>query len=328
MSIYNLAGARVVLFGTDPGQRRILYDVMRGTGFRSLHVVNKLEELRQALVEDEADMLVLDADRDPHDTARLLRDIRFRRLGRDPYLVVSATSWRPQQEAISAFVNAGADDILAMPMAVSKVSGRVDHLIQNRKKFVATASYVGPDRREGQPRNNVQDELGTFVVPNALRFKVTGDPTAVVDLAQINQANKTVDEHRLRRSAIRFVQLATALEEQVGEAEPPALGRSLHPLFELLEVITAQVEVHHDDLLKLVTSMRYVVEDLLKAATPHDKLLVLTRLHGQALLASLRGTDDASRLVVQALHLARAVVGHRMSVSNDIGRRMAEIAAA
>lgn len=328
MSIHNLASARVVVLGTDSGQRSILYDVLRGTGFRSLHMVNKLDDVRQVLNHGEADMLVLDADGATDDAAQLLRDVRYRRLGRDPYLVVSAISWRPRREAIGTFINAGADDILAMPMAVSKVSSRVDSLIDHRKKFVATASYVGPDRREGQRRNAVQDELGTFSVPNALRFKVTGDPAAAVNFARLERVNRTVDEHRLRRAAIRFVQLATELEHEAAEASSPVLGTAVRPLYELTDVIVDQVEHHHTDLVELVMSMRYIVEDLLRSGELHKKMVALTRLHGQALLASLRGTDDASRLVVHALHMARAVVGDRLAADKDLRRRKAAAAAA
>ncbi|MBR46450.1 MAG: hypothetical protein CMM31_08235 [Rhodospirillaceae bacterium] len=100
-------------------------------------------------------------------TSKHVRDIRQGRYGDNPYVVVNVATWKPKDHAIRTYVDAGVDDILIMPALFDAVATRVDNIVDNRKKFIATQKYMGPDRRN--PNRAKQDELRGFVVPNGVR---------------------------------------------------------------------------------------------------------------------------------------------------------------
>ncbi len=54
---------------------------------------------------------------------------------------------------------------------------RVVNQIENRKEFIATDDYVGPDRR-AENRDLSEDDLASIKVPNSLRHAATGDESA------------------------------------------------------------------------------------------------------------------------------------------------------
>ena len=126
--------------------------------------------------------------------------------------------------------------------------------------------------------------------------------------------NRTVDEHTIRRAALRFVELASALEGGndgiEGENSPDGIAELANCLHVILE-LTPIDHQHSRHLVELVSSMRKIVMDLSRSCRPSGDICELTRLHGEALLASLRGTDDARRQVVAVLNRARDVVNVR-----------------
>lgn len=311
MGIYDLASVRVVVLETNPGRRQTLYDTLQGAGFRSIQTASSVHRLREMMTQAPVDMLVVDADTNAASTVRLLRDIRHGQLGPNPYLVFTAITWTSDESTIAAFVDAGADDVVAMPASVKLISSRVENLIDNRKEFVVANGYVGPDRRN-YPRG-APDELGTFPVPNGLRHKATGDESAAVEPDRLRRINRVVDEHRLRRAAIRFEQLVSDLEERAGaengRSNPQSIIREVSTLAAEIE---KSVQKQRTDLGELASSMRQVVDTICRMADTPSDVFALARVHGQALLASLRGEDDASGLVGAALQQATRVVGTRI----------------
>ena len=308
MNDYNLDPVRLIVHHSNTGRRRVLHDTLHGAGFRTIFTTRSIEKLRDDLQSTQPDMLVVDADGDLEGTTAVLRDIRHRRLGENPYVVILAATWTSEERTVIAFLNAGADDIVAMPASVNMFSGRVDRMIEQRKKFIVSAGYIGPDR--SRYRRKFQDELGTISVPNGLRHKATGDVSAAVDPEQLKRVNKIVDEHRLRRAALRFDEVLAELEAHAmsEEVAPPPRG-TLWQLTEHGQTIADLVKKDHPDLFELASSLLSVVRAITTFADAPANVYALGRVHGHALLAKLRGADDAEGMIVAALQQATAVVG-------------------
>jgi DNA-binding response OmpR family regulator len=198
---HNFSDVQVALFSPIHITREI-HDAIHNAGFQHVDVINSIDTLHRAVNETAFDMIVLEAREQAQPIGGHVQDIRQGRLGKNPYVVINVATWKPRDEAIRAFVDAGTDDILMMPVSSDGVVVRTDSIIDHRRKFVATRRYLGPDRRN--PNSSRRSELGGFSVPNGVRYKATGDPAAKPDRSNIESANRIANEQRLQRAAMQF----------------------------------------------------------------------------------------------------------------------------
>ncbi|MBT5675995.1 MAG: hypothetical protein HOJ07_09925 [Rhodospirillaceae bacterium] len=310
---HDLSEVDLALFNEVIGTRAVLSDSMRGIGFRPFrtNVVNALDGLRVAVRRGDIDMLVLEANQQPRDVYNLVHEIRNGKLGPNPFLVISIVTWRADKGLIQAFLKAGADDVVVMPASISFASGRVDNLIDNRREFVVTTSYVGPDRRLRS--RAMADELGTILVPNGLRYKATGDESANPNGARLQRINRVVQEHRLRRLTLRLESLTGQLEYAAAE-QPDAPPQSAC-MSELSDLISRITSLTKDDgrmtVSELITSLGAVQAATEGRQQVHSDIFALLKVHSQALLAMQRGDKEAADLVVRAVRTAANVVDER-----------------
>jgi hypothetical protein len=307
----------VALFNELARTRGILRDSFRNIGFRpaNTHVLALPDKLIFSISRGDIDFLVLEADERPVEMCELVRDIRLGKIGPNPYLVISVITWRADNLLITNFINAGADDVIVMPASVGFASGRVDQLIDDRREFVVTTGYVGPDRRS---RSRITiDELGTFAVPNGLRYKTTGDESAKPNSAGLKRANRTVKEHRLRRLTLRLEQLAA--EGERFATEQPGAPLPTVPLTELLD-LTEDIEKRSHgastSVTELTASMGSIMQAIVRESSASADMFALLKVHGQALLSLQRGDEDATELVVRAVKTAKQVVEKRSQAAS------------
>ena len=77
----------------------------------------------------------------------IVRRVRHRAVGNDPFMVILLTTWDLNADAVRAVLNSGADDLLARPYTIGQLQQRLTAAVSGRKPFVVTADYVGPSRR-------------------------------------------------------------------------------------------------------------------------------------------------------------------------------------
>ena len=310
---HDLSEVDLALFNEVIGTRAVLSDSMRGIGFRPFrtNVVDALDVLRAAVRRGDIDMLVLEANRQPRDVYKLVHEIRNGKLGPNPFLVISIVTWRADKGLIQAFLKAGADDVVVMPASISFASERIDNLNDSRREFVVTTSYVGPDRRLRSRALN--DELGTILVPNGLRYKATGDDSVKPNGARLQRINRVVQEHRLRRLTLRLESLTGQLEHVAAEQpDAPTQGACMNELSNLVRRITSLTkDGGRMTVSELITSLGTVMAAAEGRQQVHSDIFALLKVHSQALLAMQRGDKEAADLVVRAVRTAANVVDER-----------------
>ncbi len=310
---HDLTDVDFTLYNEATQTRGILTESFRNIGFRPLKtsILGTPDKLRSAVVGGEIDFLVMEADENPDNMCDFVRDIRHGRIGANPYLVVTIVTWRPDGRMIQDFIEAGTDDVVVMPASTRFTSGRVDQLIDHRREFVVTTKYIGPDRRSG--KRNPNDELGTFKVPNGLRFKATGDETAKPNSAHMKHANDLVATHRLRRVTLRLEQLA-AQAERFTAAHPgtPLPNTPLEELLTLVDEIENRTgDEGRVDVSELIASMGDIRQAILTSESANPDVFALLKVYAQALLAVQRGDKKASEFVLRAVRKAKQVVEER-----------------
>lgn len=299
---YALDKAVVVLFNPQLHMRAILRSAMTSLGFQQVLDYGDLQQARNAVAERSPDLVLLDLDNETNAVCRLVREMRNSGLCADPFVPIVALTWNPERSMVNNSMEAGIDDLIAMPISLKLIYDRIDILIRNRKEFVVTSSYVGPDRRTSD--RNAVDELGlgTIRVPNNLRFKATGDRDAMASTEAVGEVKARIDHHRLNRYAQRIqwligeIQTAKENDTEVGTVTAERhdeIGR-------LIEDMAYDLKTQgHPDLLEITDSMSRLLD--MVRAQHRPQFYEFLRLHAMAIIATLLERDGAAELVGQAL---------------------------
>jgi len=148
------------------------------------------------------DLLITDAGLIDGDACRLISDIRNYRVGSNPFISIIITTWRPSESLVRRVVESGADDLLVQPASRSQLRSRIDGLTFNRKPFIITARYIGPDRRNLAPSEMLARTAVN--VPNLLLAKASGDKDAGELQRAVDAAVSSVNKDKLSRNAVHI----------------------------------------------------------------------------------------------------------------------------
>lgn len=111
-------------------------------------------------------------------------------------------TWEADTEIIRRAVSSGVDLILLKPASASQLFSRIDQLVVDRKPFVVSADYVGPDRRDKPGR---AENTQFYQVPNTLKDKIEGRKINATELSgQIASTVKEMNSRRLEEAAIQL----------------------------------------------------------------------------------------------------------------------------
>ena len=189
-------------------------NILHSIGFRRIITVTAIGELEAALGEGEADLLLCEVSGADGDITGLIHRIRHGEVGKNPFLVIVATAWVSASEIVKEVIGCGADDLIIRPFSIKQLADRLKVHIDNRKGFVVTSDYIGPDRRRDPTRQNTIELLA---VPNSLKIKSTdGADTdaSVADVAaQIARTRIALNIEKMKRHAFQLGIMATFLEE-------------------------------------------------------------------------------------------------------------------
>lgn len=296
----------VLLFNPAAQMRATLRDATLAQGFRNIFDCGGLERTRTAIIERTPDLIILDLDREKEEVCKLVREIRQGNLCPDPFVVIIALSWHPSLEAVNNSLEAGIDDIIMMPISIKLISDRIDVLIRNRKDFVVTSTYIGPDRRARSDKRSDTLGLGTIRVPNNLRFKATGDVEAAASGDVVSAVQAQINNHRLNRYAQRVVWLIdqTLRLKATGKEVLSASAKRLDEVASLIDSLALELEsLGQMELLDICDSMVRVLENI--RGTPTRQFYELLKVHAYAITATLMESDGAADLVIDALNDAR-----------------------
>lgn len=167
--------------------------------FRDIRTGSSIQDIQHSLETRPPDLLITDSDLGDGDVCALISDIRNHRIGTNPFMSIIVTTWTPSESLVHRVVESGADDLLVQPASRGQLRSRIDGLTFNRKPFIITARYIGPDRR-----NMGREEKLTATpisVPNLLLAKASGDKDAGELQRAVDAAVSAVNKNKLSRNA-------------------------------------------------------------------------------------------------------------------------------
>ncbi len=187
-----------------------LFQSLRGHGLRNQFSAHTAQGLRSGFESGGIDLVITVPEVMEGSLGTTLQEMRHSRLGENPFVVVVTLVDTADADLVRDLIDAGADDVLRLPLSPAQVLERLDGFVVGRKPFVVTHDYVGPDRRGGD-RPGTQP-AATLAVPNPVRWQVVPNSDRVPLPEQILNANARINVHKMKCYA---VQVAYLVEEIV-----------------------------------------------------------------------------------------------------------------
>jgi response regulator RpfG family c-di-GMP phosphodiesterase len=135
---------------------------------------------------------------------------RHHKTGENPFVVVIATTDDPSPANVRRILDSGVDDIILKPLRIRPLLERIERQITERKHFVVTHRYIGPDRRDGT-RKDEAHPIPSIPVPNTLRATVVNQTNRIRLRELINAVWHQVNEHKMERHSAQIAWLVERL---------------------------------------------------------------------------------------------------------------------
>ena len=208
----------VLLFDPQIETRYQSADALKRIGFNKIHHARDMETLEKAYHQGGYDLLIGDTTGAQSSICEFIHKVRHHTFGSNPFVGIFLTTWSPSEENVRRAVNSGTDHLIAKPFSFSQVSNRVKAIVDDRKPFVVTVNYVGPDRRIDQKRGA---EIEHIDVPNSLRAKAANDPDFAATPDNIERVMGEINAQKIRRYDLQIGVLIEMITR--------SMDRDLHP---------------------------------------------------------------------------------------------------
>lgn len=181
-------------------------------GCREIGYTDTLSVLRERLKSGPCDLLLIQADLGHGKMVpALINAVRHGEVSSNPFMPIVAVTHAPTPEQVKALVDVGVDDILPYPWSQNYVDTRLENLIHNRKPFVVTSDYIGPDRRQKTREDGRSAPVKPLIVPNPLRAKALDRTPSDAIEEQIRTMAERVNIDKILRLAELIVRLSGEL---------------------------------------------------------------------------------------------------------------------
>ena len=293
MENYSFENIRVLVGDPNREVRDGIRGGLYGQGFRYIMVTDRMSVVETAVATNKVDLMVCDTELPDGDLYNLVYKIRHHELGDNPFILVTALITAPTPKMVKQIFDAGCDDLIQKPISTGLLFERVLHLARDRKPFVVTSDYIGPDRRlKPQPGTQQNPRID---VPNPLKAKATDNTSAEDIQAEIDSVANVLNEQKMERHANQInylVERIVPLYED-GTADENIVPHLEHLLY-VSEDISRRLEgtrYHHVG--ELCQSMVNVVRAVRQAPlSPDPKDIALMPALAQAVKSAFRPQAD------------------------------------
>lgn len=290
----------VIFYAEKAGELRLTMRTALGReGFERLRDFSNLDEMRAVLNTTSPDLIIIDSELP--DCSKLIRDIRFGRLGDNPFLPIIATFWSPSVEFAQEMAGCGPDDMLIKPFSPGKLLDRVNVLVDRRKPFVVTSNYIGPDRRKDPTRAG--SDANFIEVPNTLAAKMKGQTVKPDEIQQaIQSAQKEVNEMKMQRNAFQISFIVALIKQRLEKGDTSSdLLEKLRLLKKMSDDIGNRLkQTRFAHVAELSSSMSRVADSLIdNLHNPGAKDIELLKPLADAILLAFNPENDAADMAGQ-----------------------------
>jgi DNA-binding response OmpR family regulator len=278
----------------DLGLRSSVNTVLLNNGFRSIALGKSLKDMASHLKHEMPDLMICGTQFSDGELSPKIHQMRHNKWGPNPFMPIITVATEPDPKMVKAVIESGADDLLVQPISTQKLLDRINVLIQNRKQFVVTTDYVGPDRR-GKDHSDGK-EIPRIDVPNSLKTKVTGEGRSDDLASAIAHALEEINLQKVERHGDQIVYLVEHILDLDHSTRPKD---KLAVLMKKLIAVTEEARVRMESTKFAHTST--LCKSLLQVATgirdgvgyPSEKDMQLLHPLAQAIQVGFSDTEAA-----------------------------------
>lgn len=308
---YDLSEVVCLVGMTNPQFRGVLRSAFVDQGIRQVEDAGTTHALREKILEIEPDLMLVDYDLPGESVPSMVEGIRHGEVGHNPFMIITGLTTGTQPEPIHALIQAGVDDLVTMPVPPVQVVKRTLTMVEQRKQFVVTGNYTGPDRRTPERNKKEPPAPGVlFEVPNTLKMKAekTYDP---------NQVKQAIHAARSKTNSRKAEHHASSLVAQARELLPVLhrgkidtdMRRRLKKLGILANDMDNRVtNTHYDHVSELCGALGAVTQRLEGAPEPDPKDVQLFEKVVQAVERAFsmdESEGDVARAITETIRESR-----------------------
>lgn len=235
----HIKDVNVVLYDPNHDLRTLVIGILREIGFTSIASTEKPETVKARLGRSDVDLLIGDVPEIESAMCALVSDVRTRRLGKNPFPVAIGMTSYPDENTISNIVDAGFDGLALKPFDAQAFRRRLTFFLHQRKPFVTTADYIGPDRRKEPGKPGVDSNC--INVPNPLRLIAEGVTRDTLK-KQVEHAGAKLDERKVISCIGGIGWCASHLDEAIDRNDGTLAHRCIKQLNEIAMDIDSRLE--------------------------------------------------------------------------------------
>ena len=298
--------AKVLQFDAQADSRVLLEKTLIQMGFQSIGSSENEVQFSEKLEQDKPDLVFVDIDADRAGAFKTIRAIRNGGMGGNPFVVIVALTGKPALETVEAALQAGSDDMVVKPVTVEALRQRITNQIEDRKDFIATDDYVGPDRRP-EDREPSDDELAAIEAPNSLRHRATGDESVALSEERVKETLRALSVQKFFHLSAKIGRAAAGQRDLLAGNAPNAdhAQATLEITAALAEIDEIIGEQSFKSVQDVVASTRKALEDITArgdGVEPHH--FDLLQVHGGSIGVVLKESDESAGALVSELEKA------------------------
>lgn len=196
--------------------RRGVVEALKSGGFGRCAEASNLRNCQEAIEKSSFDLIIMVSEFSGCQMAPVISEMRLGKAKHHPFPIVMMLLVAGEKDYVRNVIDCGPDYILLMPVAPGPILARIEDLTVQRKPFVTTFEYVGPDRRkEFRPGT---EKLPQFEVPNPILVRIKKASDEALQ-NEINIAKIQLNNLRLERYAVQSRWLGNALERMFGPGD-------------------------------------------------------------------------------------------------------------
>lgn len=314
MEKFSYHGINLVIADPMPNTLKIIREILRDMGFRNINTSTTLKGLRRIIESPVAtDLLVTDIEFPDGNACELIHGIRHHEIGSVPFLPIIATINDAGGNIVPDTIDAGVDNLLLKPLSRKHFMDSVDLLIKDRKPFVVTTDYVGPDRRSGSRPGTMK--IPHIDVPNILRSKALGEDDKTLEIQEaLNKAMSEIQDQKIERHAYQIDYLVVRILPGYASGKVFAVKEDVDRLGWVSQDASQRVEsTKHAHLGELFSTIADVVWNIQRAHPEPDKtdLDLLTQLSKAVRLATASETAEDAQVIKLIAHTVNQLKANR-----------------
>lgn len=144
---YNFRNLSVIFVDDNRNMHMLMKSILLAMNIVNARGCYDAKSCLAKMLEDPADIVILDLSLNPENGLDLIRRIRQGERGVDAYTPILVISGQTKMNNVVEARDAGATEFLAKPVSVGSLYDRLVWMVENPRVFIKASEFIGPDRR-------------------------------------------------------------------------------------------------------------------------------------------------------------------------------------